>query len=71
MLIKFSPFSATHRQQVYFPSTKQRKNAALTSYRAFSCFFFWGGGTLIQYWALIIVSGHQDERLSEVGRFFG
>ena len=57
MLIKFSPFSATHRQQVYFPSTKQRKNAALTSYRAFSCFFLGGGrlfntGRLLSFLAI-------------------
>ena len=67
--MKFSSFSATLFQQVYFPSTKKRKNIASISYRLFLIIFFVGGGgveggdgalfrgwTLVRDWMLIQIN---------------
>ena len=54
-LVMFSPFSATHFQKVYFPSTRQTKTEhCLPLYSEYLRFFKGGGGVFIHCRVLII-----------------
>ena len=68
--MKFSSFSATLFQQVYFPSTKKRKNIASISYRLFLIIFFfcgggggggWGGGAFSRLDACSRLDAHSNK----------